>query len=541
MSDQKQSSESTPDANNNLLGGDLEKLNALAEGVKARLKGGFGDYYEDGSRGDIRHLQMPKLLHLVEQVEEVNTNLRKLDHASTHSSANNMTGYNSVGSAPGGKATAAQLQVVLERLDKLNEKNTDMEQKVKDAAIKAETAHKHSEATELENESLRKDIARLEGKLKEVGRKAALPPPEHQRLEEKVQGLQDQVQTASSKAKEVTDRFEALQMQVGQASSKADAAAEKADGVRTVVNNASASRDTYRAKQDRVMQSLEARYDGFVSRVRDVEASTQSANSKADSAHSRADAAANKAAKAQAQALANTEAIKKSDAKCASVSRQVQDLQGKVDTVAIEAETASSTAQTAATKAETALNRTTSATIEANKAEAANAVSSTIAAQIAKQEEAVKALEGKCTRFASDIQDVQVYQHTNEETLSSLQSQVDNIKDNITSLSTNSTPQQDNKKYGVMVSDLPKDVTQALVVDYFQASSGPIISSQVIKQKGGTTAFILHFKDARSVSNALAQRATKIDGKLMNILALTNPRSPQELFAKEASAGAGGK
>ncbi|EME38654.1 hypothetical protein DOTSEDRAFT_28881 [Dothistroma septosporum NZE10] len=89
--------------------GVTEKLNALA-----------GD---DGSRGDIGHLQMPKLLQLVGKMDEDNTDVRKIEFASAPTSSSRMFDFSGPGSISGGKVTATQMQAVLECLDKLTERS----------------------------------------------------------------------------------------------------------------------------------------------------------------------------------------------------------------------------------------------------------------------------------------------------------------------------------------------------------------------------------------------------------------------------------
>ena len=187
---------------------DVEKLNQIATEVQTQLKSGFGDYCEKGSRGDIRHLQMPKFFDLLDQVHTLNGILPKIlnaFHRGNNAGAENMALNNSGEARLGGKTKtlAAQMQAMQEQMEKLATKNEELHQGLRTATTDAKEACRQTESLQQETEMQRKDITRLEKKTKEFERRGSVaeaPPVDLAPLEKQVTSLRQEVEAASTAA-----------------------------------------------------------------------------------------------------------------------------------------------------------------------------------------------------------------------------------------------------------------------------------------------------------------------------------------------------
>ncbi|KAK4608913.1 hypothetical protein CLAFUW4_14750 [Fulvia fulva] len=192
------------------LGGiDVEALNALARNVQERLKGGFGDFHEEGSHKDSRTAQLPKLTKLLGEVDRLNDSLLKLV-ATRASRSNDLPGMTSGAGTTvplGGKSKTlnTRVQELQHQFAQMMTRNERLEKDVKAATTQAEEATRKMEATKLENETLRKDDEKQGKKLKELERKGpkAVASQDQSPWDEQFQSLQVQVQATADKNKRI--------------------------------------------------------------------------------------------------------------------------------------------------------------------------------------------------------------------------------------------------------------------------------------------------------------------------------------------------
>ncbi|KAK4608973.1 hypothetical protein CLAFUW4_14380 [Fulvia fulva] len=191
----------TTDNSISISGIDVAKLNQVASAVQNELMTGLGDYCEEGSRGDIRHLQMPKFFQLLEGVHALNTILPKILTAINRengSEPETPAAKSREEGMLGGKTKTltAQVQTLQEQFEKMLAKNGELETRLGAITIDAEEARKQTEALQQESETHRKDIVRLEKKVKEAERRG--PSAVAVRLEEQMNTLQREADTTAA-------------------------------------------------------------------------------------------------------------------------------------------------------------------------------------------------------------------------------------------------------------------------------------------------------------------------------------------------------